>query len=359
MSSSRRIAMGLTAALAVLVAAGCTSGEASAPSGDGGTVSDERYTQEDVTEATGVHDVTSVFEVPKELPDDLNLAYINPSLATPFFKSMSDGYKAAAEFYGIDIHEADLGNFNFAEAINKYEALTVFEPEVVGILTPSGAGLVEVAHGDGVLVVPNGIPIEGADAFIGTPEAETGQLAGTTLAEAVQPLLEDEWKDRELVFLGLGQAAIPTTMERVEGGRDGFIESGIAPASEEFPDLGKSATLADGQRVMADFLTAHPDEVIAVVAMNDQAGVGALQAIQAAGREDDVRIVTIGADEVGRGAFKTDDGVIVGEVDLNPWGAGWRWVEAAIATYLEEEFVVPAPDRVITRDNVEEFFPEG
>ncbi|WP_136709005.1 sugar ABC transporter substrate-binding protein [Agromyces sp. H66] len=352
---------GLSSALAisatVLLMAGCAtasndSAEPAAAAGEG------RYTQQDVTDATGIHDVTSVFSVPKQLPDDLNLAYINPSLATSFFKAMSDGYKAAADFYGVDLHEADLGNFNFADAVNKYDTLAVFEPEVVGILTPSGAGLVDRTRADGVKLLASGIPIEGADGFIGTPERETGMLAGTVLADGVAPLLEDEWAGRELVFVGLGQAAIPTTMERVESGLEGFEAAGIQPASAEFPDLGKSATVADGTRIMADFLTAHPDQVLAVVAMNDQAGVGALQAVQAAGRQDDVRIVTIGADEVGRSAFKNDDGIIVGEVDLNPWGAGWRWVEAAIALSMDEEFVIPAPDRVITRDNVAELYPE-
>ncbi|MRX44396.1 sugar ABC transporter substrate-binding protein [Agromyces kandeliae] len=353
---------GLSSALAVsatvLLLAGCaTAANSSAePPAAGG--SGDRYTQDDVTTATGIHDVTSVFSVPKSLPEDLNLAYINPSLGTPFFKSMSDGYKAAAEFYGVDIHEADLGNFNFADAVNKYDTISVFQPEVVGILTPSGAGLVDRTRADGVKLLASGIPIEGADGFIGTPERETGMLAGSVLAEGVAPLVDDEWADQEVVFVGLGQAAIPTTMERVESGLEGFEAGGVEPDSAEFPDLGKSATVADGVRVMADFLTAHPEQAIAVVAMNDQAGVGALQAVQAAGRQDDVRIVTIGADEVGRAAFKSDDGIILGEVDLNPWGAGWRWVEAALALALDEEFVIPAPERVITRDNVDELYPE-
>lgn len=346
-----------TVALAASVALVGCSATSSAPAPTGSTGGS--YTQEDVTAATGIHDVTSVFEVPKDLPSDLSLAYINPSLSTPFFKAMSDGQHAAAEFYGVDFHEADLGNFNFADAVNKYEALSVFQPSVVGILTPTGEGLLTAAHADGVLVLPNGLPIDGADAFIGAPEEETGALAGDALAGAVGPLMDGDWSGRNLVFVGLGQANIPTTMTRVNGALDGFTAAGVTPASSEFPDLGKSATVDDGLRVMTDFLTSHPDDVLAVMAMNNEAGIGALQAVQAAGRQDDVRIVTVGADDFGRAAFKSDDGVIVGEVDLNPWAAGWRWVESAIALALGEDFALAAPDRVITRDNVDELYPEN
>lgn len=353
---STRLASIAALTTAALLLAGCASSAATSPTssrGAGGS-----YTQAEVTAATGNHDVRSVYSVPKSLPSDLTLAYINPSLSTPFFKSMSDGYQAAAKFYGVPLHEADLGNFNFADAVSKYETLSVFKPKVVGTLTPSGAGLLARTKADGVLLLPSGIPIEGDPYFIGTPEKETGELAGKTLAAGVKPLLDGAWAKKKLVFVGLGQSAIATTVTRVKGGESGFTGAGIKPDSIDFPDLGKSATVADGQRVMADYLTAHPDDVIALVAMNDEVGIGALQAAQAAGRQDDVRIVTIGADDAGCAAFKSDDGVILGEVDLNPWAAGWRWVEAAIAISQGKKFATRAPDRVVTRDNVAELYPE-
>lgn len=345
-----------TAALLIAVT-GCSKDdgkEDAAPvTADGPT-----WTASEVADATGNHGIKPVFDVPKELPDDLVLAYINPSLAFPFFKTMSEGQHAAAEFYGVDFYEADLGNFNFADVVNKYNALTVHDPTVVGTLTPAGEGLLAATDADGVLLLPSGIPIPGAEYFVGTPERETGLLAGTTLADAVQERLDSDWSGRDVVFAGLAQTATSTTVERVEGGLEGFKES-IDPADDQILDLGKSATAVDGTRVMADFLTAHPDEAIAVVAMNDEAGVGALQAVQRAGREDDVLIVTIGGDEFGRDALANDDDVIVGEVDLNPYAAGWRWVEAAIAISMGEDFVVPPPDRVVTDENVDELYPEN
>lgn len=352
----RRIALAtLTLALAT---AGCSKGDATT---DRQTLeaSGPTWTQAEITEATGNKDVTQIYEVPKDLPDDLVLAYINPSLTFPFFKSMSDGQKAAADFYDVEFYEADLGNFDFADVVNKYNALSVHEPTVVGTLTPSGEGLLAKTKADGVLLLPSGIPIPGSEYFIGTPERETGLAAGKALAEAVKQKQDGDWKDKPLNFVGLGQAATPTTMERVEGGLEGLETAGVTPDHTAFPDLGKSATVVDGQRVMADYLTAHPNDAIAVVAMNDESGIGALQAVQRAGRQEDVQIVTIGGGEIGRAAFERDDNVIAGQVDLNPYATGWRWVEAAIAISFGDDFEVPAPDRVITRDNVDEFYPEG
>ncbi len=75
--------------------------------------------------------------------------------------------------------------------------------------------------------------------------------------------------------------------ERLQGAKDGFgefkdIEIVASQPGEWRQDKGQSAT--------ENILTAHPD-LVGIFASNDQMALGALQAIAAAGKSDQVKIV--------------------------------------------------------------------
>ena len=95
-----------------------------------------------------------------------------------------------------------------------------------------------------------------------------------------------------------------------------------------------------------------------MLGLNDEAGVGALQAVKAAGRAQDTLMVSLGADELGRDTMRNDkDGVYVAMVDFNPWAEGWCWVEAAIAIAEGEKFSAYLTSRIVTPENIDQLFP--
>lgn len=354
---STTIARRLVSGMVALGLVGVLSACATASDGTGGNSNGEgRFTLEEVQAGAAPGSVKAqCFEVPKTLDEEIVLGFINPNVGFPFFKSWSDGYTAAAEFYGVKLYEADLGNFAFEEALSRYEELSVRSPQVIGTLLPDGSALLERANADGVKVIPIDIPIEGNDYFVGVPNKEAGALAGQALADGVADSLAD-WEGRNVIVLGLLQESTSVTVDRVQSGLD-VAAAAIPGATIDRVDMGPSATVDDGLRVMTDYLTAHPDDVVLVIAMNDEAGIGALQAVKTAGREGDVRMVTLGGGEIAQDALRSDGDILVGVVDFNPFSEGWCWVESAIAAQLGEEFAPFQVNQVLTRENLDELYP--
>jgi len=209
-----------------------------------------------------------------------------------------------------------------------------------------------------VPLIPIDIPIEGNPYFLGIPNEKAGALGGDLLAAATQERLNTDWQGRNLIYVGLGESTCEPCTQRVEAGLES-VRKTIPIEDNNVVMLDTNGTVDVSQTKTADALTAHPNDVMIMLALNDESGVGALQAVKAAGRQQDVLIVTLGADRLGRDNLRSDtDGVFVSMVDFSPWSEGWNWVEAAIAVAEGETFKAYDVNRVITRENVDQFFPD-
>jgi ABC-type sugar transport system substrate-binding protein len=349
----------LSFAVAVLLAIGvafpgltATRAQEGSPAAGG-----DRFTPEEVAAATGTHAVTPIYAVPKTLKERYVLAFINPGLNIPFFKSWSDAMKEAAAFYGVDFVETDL-QLKYEDTVTHYETISARDPDVVGTLTTAGAALKARADADGVPIIPIDIAIEGNPYYLGIPNEKAGRLGGELVAAAAAEKMAGDWQGRNLIYVGLGESTCEPCTIRVEKGLEAVRET-IPIADENVVMLDTGGLVDQAQTRMTDVLTARPNDVMVLVALNDEAGAGALQAIKAANRTQDALMVTLGADRLGRDTLRNDtDGVIVAEVDFNPWAEGWNWVEAAIAVAEGETFAPYDISRIVTRENVDELFPE-
>ena len=344
----------------LLVIGGLAAGSVTRVSAQGtpsATPAGDRYTPEEVSAATGSKAVTPIYAVPKDLQEEYVLAFINPGQNIPFFHSWSEGMNAAADFYGVDFIETDL-QLKYEETVNQFETLLVRDPDVLGTLTTAGPALKARADAAGIPIIPIDIPIEGNPYFLGIPNEKAGRMGGELVAAAAQERLAGDWQGRNLVYIGLGE----TTCEPCET----RVQEGLAAVREtlDIPDQNVVMLSTGGQTeptltAMTDTLTAHPNDVMIIVAMNDEAAAGAIQAVRAAGRTEDVLMVSLGADRLGRDIMRADaDGAIVALVDFNPWAQGWNWVEAAIAVAEGEEFAPYDISRIVTRENIDELFPD-
>lgn len=336
---------------AVIAAAAAFAATAaqSAPSGKA------RFTPAEVKKATGRHQVVSIYAVPKKLPKRYLLAFLNPGHTVPFFQDWSDAMKAAAKFYGVRFIETDL-ELKFENTVSSYETIAGRHPDVVGTLTTAGTALKARTDKAKIPIVPMEIAIPGVPYFLGIPNAKAGTLSGKYIAPLATKRLTSGWKGKNVVFVGLGSD-------------NGEVNKRVTAALAE---LRKTITIDDSNVVMipcngqadpcqtalTDTLTARPNDALVIVAMNDEAGVGALQAVKSQRRTSDALLVTQGADKAGRDMLRSDtSGVMVGALDYNPWAEGWSWVEAAIAVTQHEKFRPYNVNRFVTRQNVDVLYP--
>ncbi len=107
-----------------------------------------------------------------------------------------------------------------------------------------------------------------------------------------------------------------------------------------------------GMNVTSDMLTAHPD-IIGIFAASEPSAIGAAQALRAAGKAGQVKL--IGFDATGEQLNALRDGVIHALIVQNPFKMGYEGVKAAIAA-LHGEPVEPVIDTgvtVVTLENLE------
>lgn len=146
-------------------------------------------------------------------------------------------------------------------------------------------------------VIAIDIPMPGA-VFFGANNPRSGFMGGTYLAHAALAKWGDRVKQGYLVIGELPQSgAIPAM-------RTAGQEAGFLAVIKDFPrdriiKIDTRNTLEYSYTQMANVLARIPRGVpIMVTAINDQSATGMLRAVQAAGREEDVLVVGMGADEL-------------------------------------------------------------
>ena len=141
--------------------------------------------------------------------------------------------------------------------------------------------------------------------FIGSDFIEEGQRAGDWVVENLD-------KDLKVVELQ-GTTGSAPAIDRKEGFGKAIEGTDIEIIDSQTGDF----TRAGGKQVMEGFLNSH-DDIDLVFAHNDDMGLGAIEAIEAAGKRpgEDIKIVTIDAVKDGMQALV--DGKINYIVECNP-----------------------------------------
>ena len=132
-----------------------------------------------------------------------------------------------------------------------------------------------------------------------------------------------------------GTPAAPTNRARLVGYRRAFGET---PAIEVLASAAGNFQQADGKRVMAQFLRDHP-AIDAVLSANDSMALGALEALDAAGRG----AIVIGINGILPAVREIAAGRMLASVDFNMFKIGCTATRAAIR-HLRGE---PLPERII------------
>jgi ABC-type sugar transport system substrate-binding protein len=314
------------------------------------------FTADEVKAASAPWECGSVYPVPKDAAGS-KLAFINPGPADPYVAAWSAGMQDAAKFYGVELKEGFLGNYDYSKLIDTYNTLGAFEPEVVGTSSdgPTAEALKAAVEAKGQKLLLLDTKIDGAPQ-IGLENVEGGQIMGQELQKAVEPLLEAAWAGKEIVIVGITAEGCVPCDERIDGAFEAL--QAFLPESDTVKYIRvveKTATVDVIQRRMTDTITANPDANFVVAALDDGSGGGAFNAVRQAGLEERARIASIGGDNLAVENMLTGSPAYVASVDAKPYCEAWNWVEAALAVKAGEPFDTYPYTGVLTPANAESY----
>ncbi|SDC35957.1 ribose ABC transporter substrate-binding protein RbsB [Halanaerobium congolense] len=271
---------------------------------------------------------------------DLRIGLAVSTLNNPFFVDLKDGAEAMAEEMGVEILVVDAQD-DAAAQLSSVEDLLIKQIDVLIVNPVDGNAVVSAitaANDAGVPVITVDRGAEGGDvvSHIASDNVAGGEMAGDYIAEQ----LGEEGKVVEL-------EGIPGTSAARDRGE------GFNKAMDKYPDLEVIARQpaafdrAEGMTVMENILQGNP-EIDAVFAHNDNMALGAMEAIEAAGRSDEIMIV--GFDAIDDAREAVTEGNMAATVAQKPALMGEMSVEIAVKVVNGEEVdeYTPVPLELIT-----------
>ena len=208
------------------------------------------------------------------------------TLQNPFYLSLKAGAeKEAAELGNVKLfvvgaeHSTDLTN-----QVKQIEDFIQMKMDVIGVVAIEKKGIIptiEKVNRAGIPVITVDTDADGGkrECYIATDNVLGGMLGAQWIAKALH---------------GKGKIAI---LEGAPGSQANFLRfEGFKPEIEKYKGIQVVSSLTakwrrdEGMRVMNDIITAHPD-LNAVMALNDEMALGALEALRARGKLKQVKLV--------------------------------------------------------------------
>lgn len=181
-------------------------------------------------------------------------------------------------------------------------------------------------------------------AFVGSRDEESGRLAMEYIARRLGGA------GGVVMMQGyMGQAA---QIRREAGAREVLSKhTGLQLLAEQTAEWDRAKAMS----LMENWLQSHGQRIQAVFAQNDEMAMGALLAIERAGRKKE--IIVVGVDAIADALQSVRDGRLDATVFQDAAGQGRTAVETAVRILRKEPFEreVFIPFQLVTRDNVDEF----
>ncbi len=261
-----------------------------------------------------------------------------------FYQDLKQGMLEAADSLGVDLHIV-AGEWDLARQTAQVQGFLTRNMDAIVIAPVNSSGIVSAvseARAAGVPVFTADIAADGGGvvSHIASDNRQGGRLLGRYLA--------DRLGGRGAVAI-LDQPTITSVQERVAGFREALaaypdIKIVAAPAVER--------GLRDVAKQKADNLLASGRPLNAIFGSNDDCALGALAAVQAAGRTD-ILIVGYDATPEARTAIGGNTPLVADAVQ-HPALIGRRAIETVVA-HLKGQPVAPViavPVSLVTRDSL-------
>lgn len=231
------------------------------------------------------------------------IAFIVKSLQSAFFINMTEAAEKCGEDYSnkIDVEiMAPQTPFNIEEQIQLVEQCITNKVDAIVIAPCDSEGIVpaiEKANDAGIMVVTANTKANGGDitAYVGVENYDVGYSLATTLFEK----LNGEGN----VILIEGKAGNSTSEERAEGFKDAMKEyPGINLLSSQPADWDRASAMTVTENCLQTY-----DDIDASLTLTKDMGLGSIEAIKAAGRQDEIISMTFDVDDDVKAALKSGD----------------------------------------------------
>lgn len=276
----------------------------------------------------------------------IGITYQN--LQNEFILNIQDALRAKAEELSADIIESD-GQGKAENQISQVENFISQKVDAI-ILNPfdkdACASAVDKAIAANIpIIVVNAIVsnLDKATAYVGSDSVESGKIEMQYAAD---------------VMNGKGNIVI------IHGpnGHSAEVDrtNGIKEILQKYPDIKIVAEQtanwdrAQGMTLMENWLQSGK-KIDCVVAQNDEMGLGAYKAIEAAKKQNDIKV--IGIDAIPDALKAVEAGQFIGTVFQDARGQGSKAVEVALMAAkgesVEKQYMIPY--QLITKDNLSDF----
>jgi len=236
--------------------------------------------------------------------EEIIVGLITKTESNPFFVKMKEGAQAAADAAGAQLLTAS-GQFDADNASQVTAIENMVTAGAQGILITPGdtaaiVPAIEAAREQGVLVIALDTPtepMEATDALFATDNFRAGELIG----QYARAVMGDE---APIIATIDGSTGVSVSVLRHNGFLAGYGSDDAAAATPTADDStfvedsrvvcsqDANGDQALSQTAMENCLQANPD-INVVYTINEPAARGAYTALQAAGREDEVLIVSV------------------------------------------------------------------
>ncbi len=268
------------------------------------------------------------------------------TMNNPFFVDLNEGMKEVVEAHGDRLVTLD-AQFNSAKQLKDIADLTGMRNMACIFINPVNwegiTGSLLQAKGKAIPCIVVDAPAKDIDLVLSTVASDNVK-AGRLAAEALAKV-----KPKAKVVI-LHHSVNKACIDRVTGFTEVARKSGMEILETQ---EGKGRT-EEARRVMLDLLGRHKN-MDAVFPINDPSALGAISALEAAGRLNDVSVVTVDGSQEGIKAIK--DGKLLSTSAQFPRDLGRIAAEKAYehleGKTIDKEVVVRV--ELITQDNADAF----
>lgn len=286
--------------------------------------------------------LSGALAMPAAAADDFSLSFIVKDMTNPYYWRMGEGAKRAAEELGISMNFVSAAtNGDIEGQIAVVETELVKSPDAIVLVPMNGTALIPKVMEANTL----GIPVITADTRVDAGPGRVETFVGLDEEESFAEMAE--WVVEQIG--GAGEVAI---LEGFRGSSTAELRlNGMMRVFNAYPDVTVVASIAadwdqeKGLKAAEDILQANP-EVDAILGTNDLMAMGAVQAVQGAGRSDDIIVVGDDAIPSALASMRSGNGLNA-TIDGNTDKVGYEAVMAAYnlvtkGATLDEWIVVPS-----------------
>jgi len=279
--------------------------------------------------------------------DMLEIAVIPKGLAHQFWISVKAGAESAGKEFGASIlWQGPPKETEIAQQISIVQDMITRRVDALVLAACDENALASVVAQAAeanipVIMIDSGVKSDLPKALVATDNVEGARMAARHMAS----LLGGKGEVGLLPFV----PGAATSELRERGFKEGL---------QEFPDMPLVVTnysqsdVGIGMNVTSDMITAHPN-LAGIFAANEPGAIGAAQALRAAGKVGQVKL--IGFDATGEQLKALREGVIQALIVQNPFKMGYEGVKSAVAALRGETIpaVIDTGVTVVTLENID------